>query len=228
MRTIPQLLESIHQEAKREPFPIDTPVYEKAGKDPLEPILFAGSLTAPPCVFGRDLGKDEVAAGQPLIGAGGRLVRSGIYEARHGTPPPKSDRNLESILSDVLLTNTVPYKPPGNKAYSTAVKERFRPYVATLLAQHWQGNHVITLGTEAFQWFLPYADPSAFAEFWSRDDRYEAEITCNLPNPDTNEQNHKSLTLLPLPHPSPLNARWYKRFPELLAKRLTRLTKPPG
>ncbi len=46
MCTIPQLLESIHQEA-RAPFPIDTPVYEKAGKDPLEPILFAGSLTAP-------------------------------------------------------------------------------------------------------------------------------------------------------------------------------------
>lgn len=73
MRTIPQLVDSIHQEAQREPFPIDTPIYEKAGKDPLQPILFAGSLTAPPCVFGRDLGKDEVAAGQPLIGAGGGL-----------------------------------------------------------------------------------------------------------------------------------------------------------
>ncbi|AGA30166.1 uracil-DNA glycosylase family protein [Singulisphaera acidiphila] len=227
MRTIPQLVDSIHQEAQREPFPIDTPIYEKAGKDPLQPILFAGSLTAPPCVFGRDLGKDEVAAGQPLIGAGGRLVRSGIYQARHGEPPPKSDRNLESVLSDVLLTNTVPYKPPGNKAYTTAVKERFRPFVAELLAVHWQGNHVITLGNEAFQWFLPYTNPSAFEEFWNREDRYEAEIECDLTLPGKNESIHKALVLLPLPHPSPLNARWYKRFPELLAKRLERLATPP-
>ena len=36
------------------------------------------------CVFARDLGKDEVAAGQPLIGAGGRLVRAGLYQAGHG------------------------------------------------------------------------------------------------------------------------------------------------
>ena len=228
MRTIPQLVDSIHQEAQREPFPIDTPIYDKAGKDPLQPILFAGSLTAPPCVFGRDLGKDEVAAGQPLIGAGGRLVRSGIYQARHGEPPPKSDRHLESVLTDVLLTNTVPYKPPGNKAYTATVKERFRPYVAELLALHWQGNNVLTLGTEAFQWFLPYTDPGAFEEFWKRDDRYEAEIACDLTLPGKNESIHKALVLLPLPHPSPLNARWYARFPELLAKRLECLPPPPG
>jgi uracil-DNA glycosylase len=223
MRTIPQLVDSIHQEAQREAFPIDTPVYEKAGKDPLQPILFAGSLAAPACVFGRDLGKDEVAAGQPLIGAGGRLVRAGVYQARHGEMPPKTDRQLESVLDDVLLTNTVPYKPPGNKAYTSAVKERFRPFLAELLATHWQGNHVITLGTEAFQWFLPYMDAKAFAEFWSRDDRYAAEVACDLTLDRTHDPIQKRLVLLPLPHPSPLNQRWYKKFPELLAKRLERV-----
>lgn len=228
MRTIPQLVDSIHQEAQREPFPIDTPVYEKAGKDPLQPILFAGSLTAPSCVFGRDLGKDEVAADQPLIGAGGRLVRSGVYEARHGEPPPKSDRHLESVLTDVLLTNTVPYKPPGNKAYAGPVKERFRPFVAELLAIHWQGNHVITLGNEAFHWFLPYTEPDAFEAFWKRDDRYEAEIECVLRSTDKNGPVQKTLVIMPLPHPSPLNARWYKQFPELLAKRLARLAPHPS
>ncbi len=25
---------------------------------------------------------------------------------------------------------------------------------------------------------------------------------------------------MPLPHPSPLNQRWYKQFPDLLARRL--------
>ena len=51
------------------------------------------ALEAPVCVFARDLGKDEVAAGEPLIGAGGRLVRAGLYEAKFGEPPQaKSDR----------------------------------------------------------------------------------------------------------------------------------------
>lgn len=223
MRPIAQLVESIHQEAQRAPFPVDTPVYEKAGKDPLVPILFAGSLDAAPCVFGRDLGKDEVAEGQPLIGAGGRLVRTGVYQAVHGVLPPKSDRKLESVLTDVLLTNTVPYKPPGNKAYTTTVKERFRPFIAELLACHWKGRHVITLGTEAFQWYLPYADAEAGAAFWNRDDRYEAEFPCLLTVNQGSESVKKTLTLLPLPHPSPLNQRWYKRFPELLAHRLDQL-----
>lgn len=219
MRTIRELVEAVHREALRAEFPIDAPVYEKADKDPQQPILFAGAQTAPVCAFGRDLGKDEVAAGEPLIGAGGRLVRAGVYLALRGEPAPKSDRRLESVLGDVLLTNTVPYKPPGNKAYSSAVKERFRPFVAELLALHWKGTYVITLGTQAFQWFAPYERDDSFDAFWKRDDRYEAEIGCVLTSPN-HPSIHKSLTLLPLPHPSPLNQRWYGRFPELLAQRL--------
>jgi uracil-DNA glycosylase len=219
LETIAELVEAIEREASRAAFPVDTPVYEKAGKDPGTPILFAGSLAAPLCVFGRDLGKDEVAEGQPLIGAGGRLVRAGVYEARHGSPPPKSDRRLESVLDDVLLTNTVPYKPPGNKAYTASVKERFRPFVAALLGRHWKGHRVITLGTEAFQWFAPYADAEAFQTFWKRDDRYESEIDCQLVG-SAPVSFHKRLTLLPLPHPSPLNQKWYSQFPALLARRL--------
>src|SRR5690242_5422926 len=150
MGTISELVDSVHGEARRAPFPIDSAVYERVNKDPQIPILYAGSLESPICVFGRDLGKDEVAAGQPLIGAGGRLVRAGVFEAQQGAPPPKSDRRLESVLEHVLLTNTVPYKPPGNKAYPASVKERFRRFLAELLAIHWKGSHVITLGTEAF------------------------------------------------------------------------------
>ena len=127
-------------EALREEFPIDRPVYERSVKDPLEPVLFAGSLQAKVAVFGRDLGKDEVAAGEPLIGAGGRLVRAGVFEALEGIAPPASDRTLASVLDHVLLTNTVPYKPPGNKAYAKGVKERFRPMVAELLVDQWTGG----------------------------------------------------------------------------------------
>ncbi|MDR3633031.1 MAG: uracil-DNA glycosylase family protein [Isosphaeraceae bacterium] len=223
MRTVETLIADIEREARRTDFPIDRPVYEKAGRDPVRPILCAGSLAAPLAVFGRDLGKDEVAAGEPLIGAGGRLVRVGIYEAWNGEPPPKSDRRVEAALEHALLTNTVPYKPPGNKAYATSVKERFRPFVAELLANHWKGEHVITLGTEAFQWFAPYADESAFETFWRRDDRYEGEIGCVVTARTAAGNARKPLTILPLPHPSPLNQRWYKQFSGLLARRLASL-----
>jgi uracil-DNA glycosylase len=227
MPDIETLVDAVQEEARRAEFPVDTPVYHKAGKDPTRPVLFAGSLDAAVCVFARDLGKDEVAVGQPLVGAGGRLVRAGVYQACHGAPPAAADRTLESVLDVVLLTNTVPYKPPGNKAYTTAVKERFRPFLVELLGHHWRGSTVITLGTEAFQWFAPYADPGTFAAFWAREDRYESELPCVLTGPsgsvpaDSPSGLHKTLTLMPLPHPSPLNQRWYKRFPDLLASRLS-------
>ena len=76
MRTVESLIAEVEREARRAEFPIDTPVYERAGRDPLVPILYAGSLAAPVCSVGRDLGKDEVAAGEPQIGAAGRLVRA--------------------------------------------------------------------------------------------------------------------------------------------------------
>jgi uracil-DNA glycosylase len=220
MNTVDRLIEAIHREAERADFPVDEPVYRKVGKDPLQPILFAGSLEAPVCVFGRDLGKDEVAEGQPLVGAAGRMVRAGIYEAREGEPPPKSDRRVESALEHALLTNTVPYKPPGNKAYSEAVKERFRPFVAELLAAAWKGDRVLTLGTEAFQWFARYAEPGQAEALWRREDRYEADLPCVLDVEHQGKRLQKSITVSPLPHPSPLNQRWYKQFPALLARRL--------
>src|SRR5437868_2582000 len=163
---IDRLLAAVRQEADRAEFPIDEPVYRRSGRDPKEPILFAGSLEAPLAIMGRDLGKDEVAAGQPLIGAAGRLVRVGLLQAwddptahevsSPGQPP------LQAALKYAVLTNTVPYKPPGNKAYPEGVRRRFRPYLERLLVQYWKGDQVITLGTEAFQWFAPYAESPEF------------------------------------------------------------------
>src|SRR5262245_41366062 len=144
MRTFEQLIEDVHHEALRADFPIDEPVYKKAGRDPKVPIMCAGSFDAKVCVLGRDLGRDEVAHGQPLIGAGGRLVRAGIMRAVTGHEPDPRDKTLLEALDHVLLTNTVPCKPPGNKAYSAAVKDRFRPFVAELLVAHWRGHTVLT------------------------------------------------------------------------------------
>jgi len=216
MKDVKSLLDSVRAEAAREPFPVDSAVYEKAGRDPGDPVLFGGSLDSAVCVFARDLGRDEVAAGQPLIGAGGRLVRAGLYAHHFGEEPPKSDKTLASVLDFALLTNTVPFKPPGNKAYSEPVKERFRPFLAELLTTFWTGDRIITLGNEAFFWFARYGEPDSAQEFWKREDRYEADWECIL----TFRSIRKPVTIGPLPHPSPLNQRWYKQFPALLAARL--------
>lgn len=220
MRTIDDLIADVRREAARAEFPVDRPVYEKAKKDPLDPVLFAGSLDAPVCVFGRDLGKDEVAHGQPLIGAGGKLVRQGLLRAFAKGEPDRSDEWLEAALEFALLTNTVPYKPPGNKAYPGRVKERFRPFIAELLVDFWAGDRIICLGTEAFDWFAQYAGADAAEAFWKREDRYDADLPCLLRSDRDGKVRTKPVTLAPLPHPSPLNQRWYGQFPTMLDARL--------
>jgi uracil-DNA glycosylase len=221
MTAIDELLQAIEAEAHNATFPIDREVYQAVGKDPLAPILFAGSLDAKFCCLGRDLGRDEVRHGQPQIGAAGRQVRRGVLTAAGATPPP-GDPLLKAALAHILLTNTVPYKPPGNKAYPGAVKERFRPFLEQLLVCHWKGSRVITLGTEAYEWFAPYAASEA-AELWAREDRYEAELTCTVHAECGGNKLAKELVVCPLPHPSPLNQRWVRMFPRLLANRLSSL-----
>jgi uracil-DNA glycosylase len=222
MRTLGELVAAVEAEARREPFPIDEPVYAAAGKDPLGPVLYAGARDAPICSVGRDLGRDEVAAGEPQVGAAGRQVRAGVVRAVTGSDPAKSDRRLEAALDHVLLTNLVPYKPPGNKAYARAVRERFRPFLLELLVVHWRGERVVTLGTEAFDWFAPYLPEGEAEAFWAREDRYEAEldVTLRCTPPGESRAHSRRVLLGPLPHPSPLNQRWYARFPALLAARL--------
>ncbi|MEW4567687.1 uracil-DNA glycosylase family protein [Tautonia sp. JC769] len=219
MRSVDDLLEAIAREARRAEFPIDEPVYAASKKDPTWPVLFAGSRSARVCSFGRDLGRDEVKWGQPQVGAGGRLVRREVVRVFAGEAAD-DDPRLEAALEHILLSNTVPYKPPGNKAYSSAVKERFRPFVAEFLAAHWSGDRLLCLGTEAFKWFTPYVGAERIDEFWGRDDRYEAELPCELVVETEAGTLRKSIVLGPLPHPSPLNQRWYAKFPELLRQRL--------
>ncbi len=220
MSDIETLIHQVQQEAQRKEFPLDVPVYQSAKLEPTYPILFAGNLQSPLCFFGRDLGRDEVHARQPLIGAAGELVRQGFYQAVHQREAT-SKQDLQTVCDRILLTNTVPYKPPGNKAYSSEVKKRFRPFVERLLVFHWQGDRIITLGTEAFKWFTPYAGRGEVNKFWQQDDRYETKLMVNLSAIDDMGMEHqKPTTLLPLPHPSPLNQTYYARFPQMLQQRL--------
>ncbi len=221
MNSIEKLISQTQIEAERAPFPIDLEVYQAAGKVPTKPVLYAGNLKSEICFFGRDLGRDEVRAEQPLIGAAGKLVRDGFYLSVYGKKSQDRSQINQACCERLLLTNTVPYKPPGNKAYPTEVKERFRPFLERLLVREWEGNHLITLGTEAFKWFIPYRGKGELVKFFQREDRYSAKIEVNLSATDEQGmQYQKSVTILPLPHPSPLNQQYYAKFPQLLQDRL--------
>ena len=94
------------------------------------------------------------------------------------------------------------------------MKERFRPFVAELLASFWEGDRVICLGTEAFQWFAPYADERGdggvlVAGGSLRGRAHLATIVADHGGSPAS----KAITLMPLPHPSPLNQRWYGQIP---------------
>ncbi len=224
MSDIANLIQAVQQEAEREDFPIDVPVYQAAKLAPTTPILYAGNLRSKLCFFGRDLGRDEVHGRQPLYGAAGTLVRQGFYWAVH-----KKRSNDKQILATVcdrlLLTNTVPYKPPGNKAYSMEVKHRFRPFIERLLVLHWQGHQIISLGTEAFKWFEPYGRRGEVNGFFRRGDRFESALNVTLTATDNQGLEHqKVVTLMPLPHPSPLNQRYYAKFPQMLQDRLAAIS----
>ena len=224
MADIDTLIAQVQQEAEREEFPIDIPAYKSANLEPTKPILYAGNLASPLCFFGRDLGKDEVIARQPLIGASGTMVRKGFYYSIYQQKAPSRKDLDDTTIERVLLTNTVPYKPPGNKAYLVKVKKRFRPFLEQLFVFHWQGNQVITLGTEAFKWFAPYGVKGELDSFFKTSDRYENKLTVNLSATDDSGMTHeKVINLLPLPHPSPLNQKYYAAFPGMLQQRLAQI-----
>jgi len=201
---------------------IDRAVYEEYGKNPLLPIIGQGAKDARLAFFGRDPGHDEVRHGLPFIGAGGQKVRTALYQHLHGKPLPDFAASID-VGKPFYWANTVPYKPLGNKAWSVKVKKQFQPLVADLLIHEWQGQNIITLGREAFFWFAILQDRSVkhhLEDFWARDDRFNQHIEVTLAARDGTQ---RLLRLHPLPHPSPLNAAWYKHFPALLTARLQQL-----
>lgn len=202
------------------PMAIDREAYAEAGIDPFTPIVLgSGSLSARLGVIGRDPGRTEVLRGEPFIGAGGRKLRDGLHRAMFGGDCP-DEAAAVAVGRSVFWANTVPFKPVGNKAWSAPVLRRFAPLMGRLVLELWQGEELITCGNGAFAW-IGLVEPRlrpALDAFWARPDRYEASLRVEL--------RDRALTLHPLPHPSPLNATWFKRFPGLLDARLAALGWP--
>ncbi|MCG3135431.1 MAG: hypothetical protein HMLKMBBP_03082 [Planctomycetes bacterium] len=211
MSDLDALLRDVEREARRAPFDVCRDTYRAAGRDPAVPILAGGSLDARVCCFGRELGRDEVLRGEPLVGMGGRRLRRALHEAWIG-PAPAAERRFEAVLPRVLLTNTVPYRPVDNEAYDAATVARFRPFVERLLADHWRGDLVLALGQTALLWWAPYAPPGAVEALW--DDparRFRDTLPAVI--------RGRRVTVAPVPHPSPLSP-FKKEFAAIVAARL--------
>lgn len=219
MQSLPAPLLARFQSAATELPGVDAPVYAAAGRDMREPVFGLGPADAPIAFFGRDPGRDEIHHGVPFIGAGGRQLRRVLYQRHHHGEMVTTEQALKAGESYFWL-NTVPYKPLGNKAWSMAIKRRFQPLVAAVLTGLWRGQDVITLGREAFFWFAidqPKTLQQQLSHHWQRPDRFETSMTIDYSLPG---EGARALCLHPLPHPSPLNATWFKRFPGLLEQRL--------
>lgn len=199
---------------------IDVAVYRDHGRDPAEPIFGEGELGARLCLFGRDPGREEVRHGLPFVGAGGQKVRRELALRAWGRPPADLADSIE-VGRLVYWANTVPYKPVGNKAWGRRDVRRFRPLVADLLLTGWGGRHVLTLGRVAFDWFGldDRGVRDRLRDHWARDDAFTTSVDVPL----AADGVERTLTVHPLPHPSPLNATWASRFPGLLAARLAAL-----
>lgn len=140
---------------------IDREAYTTYARDWRDPIIGLGPRDARLFIFGRDPGRSEVERALPFVGKGGQFVRAALQQRK--------------LKAKVFWLNTVPYKPVGNRAWSTAAKRRFRPLIADLLLNIWTGHGgertVIALGREAFLWFV-IAQPSEVRgpldAFWAR------------------------------------------------------------
>lgn len=199
---------------------VDTDVYAAHDRDPTLPVLGEGAPDRRICIFGRDPGRDEIRWQEPFIGAGGQQVRKVLYRVVHGEELPDFEASRE-IGQVAYWANTVPYKPVGNKAWSVKVRRTFQPVVADLLVHGWKGRDVICLGQNAFTWFGLCADKATrdrLKAAWSGEPRFAGgPLELNLTASDGVTAD---LRLWPMPHPSPLNATWYRHFPDLLTARL--------
>jgi len=205
---------------------LDMPAYAASGRDPLSPVLGAGPATARLCVFGRDPGREEVAAGRPFVGPAGRALREALTRFAH-IPRQPAGTPIDDDALPVVWLSTVPYKRVANKAWPSSTIRDFQPAILDMLLDHWSGDHVLTLGTHAFEWFTLGQSPAEqqrMAGFWASDERYSGTLRVHV----ANERKERWLTLHPLPHPSPANAQWHKAFPGLLGNRLSALFSNTG
>jgi uracil-DNA glycosylase len=189
----------------------------KAHGAELRPVLPQGRNDAAICFVGRDPGESEAKCGLPFIGESGQRLRDCLLSFYSPLTPPTKESRL-MIGEQFFWMNTVPFKPKDNKVWSQRVRVACQLMVLHLLQTHWVGRNVVTLGKEAFFWFgigQPDEIRRELRAFWDQGDtKYEQALEVPLAG------LQRWVRLHPVPHPSPANAKWRARFPEMLKRRL--------
>lgn len=199
---------------------LDLAVYAEAGLDPTEPVVGEGDRRCRVAIIGRDPGRKEILERLPFIGVGGAKVRRGLFRALYGA---ESTGHSDLVLAGrhAFWLNTVPYKPLGNAAWPEPVRRACQPALTDLLVHGWDGEDVLAFGKEALFWFA--RDPAAKAALdahWSSTDGFSRPWEVELRAPDGVARR---LRVHPLPHPSPLNARWAPHVARLIDEALDRI-----
>lgn len=83
-------------------------------------VVFRGDPSAPLLVIGEGPGADEDAQGQPFVGRSGKLLDRMFAAA--------------GLSGRVLITNTVFWRPPGNRTPSAAEQAICAPFLERLIA----------------------------------------------------------------------------------------------
>lgn len=106
--------------------------------------FFRGSATAPLAIIGEAPGRDEDLAGKPFVGRAGQLL----------------DKMLAGIglgESDVHITNTVYWRPPGNRAPTPLETQICRPFLIRQM-ELLRPKIVLVLGGVAAKTILDVSD----------------------------------------------------------------------
>lgn len=207
---------------------LDHAAYARAGLDPTQPVVGLGPRDAPLCFFGRDPGTEELRLRQPFVGAAGRLLRSRLLAVAGVPPGDAGDEALLRAGAPFYWLNVVPYKPHANDPWPAPVRHAFRPLVLHCLLSRWDGQVVVALGEQAFDWFA-VGQPAEVQQRWRA--RW-ARVLDPEAGPERvrleAEGRQRVFEVYPLPHPSPRNVKGRQGFAALLDGCLQRVLGTPG
>lgn len=100
------------------------------------PIIYGGNVNADIMVIARDLGKQEVIEGEPLIGRAGRLFRA--------------IAKYYGLMDNIYMTNLVPYKPNKNIVFPKEIRNDYLSLLAEQI-KIIQPKIIMTLGKESLE-----------------------------------------------------------------------------
>jgi uracil-DNA glycosylase len=184
----------------------DLEAYHAAGLAPDEPVFGLGPSDAAFAVLGRDPGRDELRHRTGFIGASGRKLRDPLAARWLGVDRPTLADRLR-VGERVFWLNTVPFKPIGNKAWPEAVRAACTPWVRAVLLHGCDAVNVLAFGQQAVQWF----GEDATAHLAQGEGAWGRPFEHVL----TDATRTRRVQVWAMPHPSPLNVRWARAFPDL-------------